>query len=30
MDLIVDDAGATGTFRCAAKERVDQPLTVDG
>jgi hypothetical protein len=30
MELIVDAAGATATFRCAAKGRVDQPLTVDG
>jgi hypothetical protein len=30
MDLIVDDAGTTATFRCAAKGRVDQPLALDG
>jgi hypothetical protein len=30
MDLIVDAAGVTVTFKSAAKGRVDQPLTVDG
>jgi len=29
LDLIVEEMGASGSFKCGARGRIDQPLTLD-